>query len=315
MSDTSFLTEGLDTAPAPAETAPSAPEGNVEQNIAAALQAKAPEGTPKPEEKPAEPAKVKAWFEDFEDEELRGDPNVTKHSSPEGLAKAYKNAVKLLGADKVVLPKDENDAEGWDRLYKAAGRPDKPEDYAIERATDLPEGMQWDEDGESFLRSYAISNGLNQKQVANLADLVMKQRVDAHRAAMDAQNRYNQERNERITRELGDQLPAYKSNAQAVMQEYGDADLVAFLNESKLGDDPRFIKMFGRMGKELLGDSRLKAPEKSQAVAGGDLQTQIAKFREKNSKALYDKMHPGHASAVAQLTEMSERLYGTEPVR
>jgi len=313
MSENSFLTEGLDTAPAPAETAPSAPEGNVEQQLADQLAAKVAEGV-KPDTKPEAPKVDAKWYDDLPDD-LKADPNVVKYSSKEALAKAHVNAVKLLGTDKVPLPKDENDAEGWERYYKAGGRPDKAEDYAIERATDLPEGMQWDEDGENFLRSYAIANGLNQRQVANLADLVMKQRIDAHRAAMDAQAAYVRERDERITRELGDQLPAYKANAIAVMKEYGDSDLVAYLNDSKLGDDPRFIKAFGRIGRELLGDNRVKTPERSQATDAGDAQAQLAKFRERNSKALYDNMHPGHKAAVAQLTELTERLYGTEPVR
>jgi hypothetical protein len=271
MSENSFLTEGLDTAPAPAETAPSAPEGNVEQQIADQLAAKVAEGV-QPDTKPEAPKVDAKWYDDLPDD-LKADPNVVKYSSKEALAKAHVNAVKLLGTDKVPLPKDENDAEGWERYYKAGGRPDKAEDYAIERG------------------------------------------IDAHRAAMDAQAAYVRERDERITRELGDQLPAYKANAIAVMKEYGDSDLVAYLNDSKLGDDPRFIKAFGRIGRELLGDNRVKTPERSQATDAGDAQAQLAKFRERNSKALYDNMHPGHKAAVAQLTELTERLYGTEPVR
>lgn len=304
MSDGTILTEGLDTAPAPADTAPKT-EGDA-----------APAAQPA-EAKVEDQLKAKAeakWYDDLPDD-VRGDANITKYSSKEALAKAHLNAVKLLGVDKVPIPKDENDTEGWDRFHKAGGRPDSHEGYQYERPTEMPDGMEWDTDTETHFRSLAYANGMSQKQFENVMKLEVERRIEGHKAMQDAQRQYAQERQERITRELGDQLPGYKANAQAVIKQYGDPDLIAWLDETKAGDDPRFIKAFGRIGKELIGETRSKTPERSPEIEGADLDAKISNFRAKHSKALYDRMHPDHARLTREMSEMYERRYGTEPAR
>lgn len=295
-----ILTEGLDTAPASADTAPGS-ESQTQENTEAKVE----------EQLKTQASADAKWFDDLPDD-LKADPNITKHSSKEAIAKAYVGAVKLLGTDKVPIPKDENDSEGWERFYKAAGRPDEPDAYQFERPTEMPEGMEWDADAETHFRSLALANGLNQKQFEAIAKVEMERRIEAHKSWLDAQRQYTAERRERITRELGDSLPTYKTNAQAVIKQYGDADLISWLEETKAGDDPRFIKAFGRIGKELMGESRLKTPEKSAEVDGADLDSKISNFRTKFSKALYDKMHPDHDRKTRELSELYERRYGTE---
>lgn len=54
---------------------------------------------------------------------------------PADALKSYKHLEGLLGADKsgrgLVLPKDENDAEGYARVYKALGRPENADGYGL----------------------------------------------------------------------------------------------------------------------------------------------------------------------------------------
>src|SRR5882757_6971704 len=46
--------------------------------------------------------------------------------------KAHRNLESLVGRDKLPLPKDEHDTEGWNRVYEKLGRPARWEDYGIE---------------------------------------------------------------------------------------------------------------------------------------------------------------------------------------
>ena len=77
--------------------------------------------------------------------DLRESPLSTKFDdTPDGLNKmteSYANLEKLLGHEKVPIPKDSNDLEGWARFSKAMGIPDTPEGYALPDAT-LPESMK-----------------------------------------------------------------------------------------------------------------------------------------------------------------------------
>ena len=45
-----------------------------------------------------------------------------KSARLEDLGRAYTHLEKLLGREKVPVPVDENDEEGWQRWYNAAGR-------------------------------------------------------------------------------------------------------------------------------------------------------------------------------------------------
>jgi len=77
--------------------------------------------------------------------DLANSPTLQKfEDTPEGLQEAVKshlNLEKLLGHEKVPLPKDENDAEGIARFNKALGVPETAEGYNLIDPT-LPEEMK-----------------------------------------------------------------------------------------------------------------------------------------------------------------------------
>jgi len=59
---------------------------------------------------------------------------------PSDALKSYRHLEEFLGAEKsgrgIVLPKSEDDAEGYARLYQALGRPESAGDYGLEEALD-----------------------------------------------------------------------------------------------------------------------------------------------------------------------------------
>lgn len=68
-----------------------------------------------------------------------------KWAKPEQAVESYANLEKLLGGDKIALPKDENDP-AWGDVWKKLGALDKPEEYAsqvkpVEGTPDLDPGF------------------------------------------------------------------------------------------------------------------------------------------------------------------------------
>lgn len=113
---------------------------------------------------PAPPAAGGAFYDSFQDADLKGWLQTKGVKSPEDLALSYKNLEKFVGSEKVPLPKDANDAEGWDRLFKAAGRPDAPDAYGLDKI----EGAD-----PEFSKAAAAAfhkAGLNPQQAANLVE-------------------------------------------------------------------------------------------------------------------------------------------------
>jgi hypothetical protein len=71
------------------------------------------------------------WFDGFQDADLKGYVQNKGWKDPTELAVGYRNLEKLLGSEKVPLPKGAEDKEGWSRVYDALGRPKSADDYKL----------------------------------------------------------------------------------------------------------------------------------------------------------------------------------------
>jgi hypothetical protein len=218
----------------------------------------------------------------------------------------YQSLEKLLGSEKVPVPRSDDDEEGWNRWYAATGRPETPDAYEIERPANLP--IEYDEDGEKAFRTWAHQNGLNKRQARNLYDSYVKTQIERHgeyeklktenvRAAQDA-----------LQREHGGKYSAKLELAKAALGKYADQDYLRYLDETGLGNDPRTIRAWIKIGEEMQGETRIqgRAP---QAPNTGDLDRAIVDFGTKHRDALFNKEHPQHGWAVAERRKLYEQRF------
>ena len=63
-------------------------------------------------------------------EELREHPSLSPIKDVGNLARSYVNAQRLIGSDKIPLPKNPTD-EDLDNIYSKLGRPETPEGYEL----------------------------------------------------------------------------------------------------------------------------------------------------------------------------------------
>jgi hypothetical protein len=231
-----------------------------------------------------------------------------KQARVEDLGRSYLNLEKLNSrTDRIAVPASEDDAEGWQRWYVAGGRPEKIDDYQFERPQ-LPDGMQYDEDGEKFYRQWAFENGLNKRQAKSFYDNFAKLQVERHSGWLEMQKQAKAEAQNRIQTEFGQGYDAALTNAKTVLRQYGDPEFLTHLDETGLGNDPRLVRIFARIGKDMNGSTQLKGSPAGQAQPA-DIQKAIADFREKNHKALYDHTHPDNARLVREMEDLYRKLY------
>jgi hypothetical protein len=74
------------------------------------------------------PATIPEWAKDY-GADIQGVITAKKWETPAQAVESYKNLEKLLGGDKVALPKEPNDP-AWEGVWKRLGAYDKPEEYA-----------------------------------------------------------------------------------------------------------------------------------------------------------------------------------------
>lgn len=243
--------------------------------------------------------------------EMQEDPSLRLFSNEENLAKSYVNLRKKMGAseDEIIrVPKGE---EEFEEVYKKLGRPEAPDKYEFERP-EMPDGMEYDAEGEEFLRKMAFENGLNSKQAANIYSTVVKQRLEQYNDISNASSEYQQKLAEDVKTRLGDAYQSRINGARAVM-ESADDEFKTLLETTevggyKLGDHPAFVDHMGQLGGRLLGDKALKGAD-SEAMTPADVKAEIESFRGKNQDALYDSTHPDHNKTVTQLGRLYDKLH------
>ena len=229
-----------------------------------------------------------------------------KTAKIEDMGRSYQSLEKLLGREKVPVPAGDDDEEGWQRWYAATGRPEKPDDYELERPTQT--AIEYDEDGEKAFRTWAHQNGLNKRQTKNLYDNYVKSRIEAHANYTKLQDEGKVQAQHALQREYGSRYDAKLQLAKAALQQFADPDYVKYLDETGLGNDPRTIRAWVKIGEERLGETRLKGTA-PQAPNHSDLDRSIADFMRKNTAALFDKAHPQHDWAVKERQKLFDARY------
>lgn len=167
-------------------------------------------GAPPPASNPpAPPAASQSWLDSIQDAETKAWAQGKGWKDPADIVGSYKNLEKLLGSEKVPLPKDANDAEGWDRLFKAAGRPDAPEAYGLDKI----EGAD-----PEFSKAAAAAfhkAGLNPQQAASLVEFYGAQAKAVQEAQETAFAQQSQLEMGELLKEWG---PAYEARISAARQ-------------------------------------------------------------------------------------------------
>ena len=225
------------------------------------------------------------------------------------LAAAHAHLEKYMGSEKVPIPKDDDEA-AWDMYYKAGGWPDTPDQYDVKKATDLPEGMAYDEDLHGTYLNWAFASKLNNKQAKTLYDGYVKHQIERQIAWQKERENARAMAENALAREYGKAIDATRKNVSGLLSKYSDPDFMRVLEENGMANDPRVVRVFARIHKDMAGVGALKGqPEGRDAgMSAPQLQEKIANFRKQHHKALMSADDPAHDLRVKQLFEMTEQL-------
>lgn len=212
------------------------------------------------------------------------------------------NAQKLIGADKLIAPKDGK----WDpTALKALGVPEKPEGYAqgLQRPT-MPEGVKYDEAFEAAMFTSAHKAGVAPWQLQMLLNDFSAFRVSEHNAlaALDADAM--RVGNEELTKEFGQATGDRIRQAGRAAMTLAGQPFVDKINNAGLGNDPVVIKALVKLG-QMMGEDVLKGGgagvgmTPDQALAEIKLLEKDPKYQA-GDKATVDKMTALYAAAYPE---------------
>lgn len=222
------------------------------------------------------------------------------YKAPADVIVAYQNAEKLVGADKIAVPKD--------GLFDEASRvklgvPSDPKDYKIERPA-LPEGLPYDEKFEAAALKKAHELGLTPRQVQELIKFQAENQGNAFATAQQMQEAAKAETVQTLQKEWGKAYEERVQWAARAAKQIGGDELIEYLNNSGAGDNPHLIRAFAKIG-ELMREDKMPAgrpggmtltPEQARSEANKLMQ----------SDAYRKKDHLEHADTVRRVTQLFE---------
>lgn len=82
---------------------------------------------------PAPASTATTWLEGVADPETLAWAGKKGWKTPGDALASHRELEKMLGGEKVPVPKDPNDKAAWDLFFKAAGRPESPDGYELSK--------------------------------------------------------------------------------------------------------------------------------------------------------------------------------------
>lgn len=215
------------------------------------------------------------------------------------------NLEKLVGLDKLPMPKDETDTEGWNRVYDRLGRPKDPKDYQLP----VPDGMD-----RGFADKFAAkfhARGLTTAQARGVAE-DWNAAVTEMAAADNAQFATKSKGElDALTRELGkDGAATYFDQVNLAAQALGvtKADIKSM--ERSLGTR-RMLDLLHKMGDGMAEDNL-----DGDGQGGGAMTPDAARAKVKElqaDKSWVAKFRGGDAAARAEMDKLNRIIAGAQP--
>ena len=259
----------------------------------------APSTTTVPSDTP--PAANSTWYDTIEDSDLKGYLQNKGWKDPAELAVGYRNLEKLVGHEKVPLPKGADDKDGWARVYDALGRPKSAEEYKLA----VPEGAD-----PSFAKGAASKFhelGLNAAQAGALTEWYNSQAQTMSQAQITQQTQAVEQQLTALKGEWGAAWDENVNLGQRAAREFGlDGDKLAAM-ENALGTG-ELLKFMSRIGRGLTEHKF----EGGQSTNSFGMTPEAAKNRvsqQRQDSEWSNKYLSGNADARAEMDRLMKIAY------
>ena len=253
------------------------------------------------------PTVAKSWKEAIP-EELRNDPNISKFTELEALAKSYVNATRMIGQDKVAVPNNNSTEDQWNEVYDKLGRPESADKYKLDVKSDI---VPLDEGAIKQFAENAHQLGLNNKQAQGILEFyknsmessAQQSKIDTETAQANAEQELRKEWGSNYENNIKKAGSIAKANMNP---EVLDMELK---DGTRLGDHPAIIKGFANIAN-LMSEDKLVSTESENVSQGTDYEAEISKIVNDRDGPYWNKSHPDHDKVVQQVFTLRTMMNG-----
>lgn len=223
----------------------------------------------------------------------------TEDDGEEARQKFYEKLRKHV-PDLIPMPKDPDE---WDNVFRALGKPEKPDEYKVPEIDGLPEGFQLDQSKIEAFKQMAHEAGLTQRQFEN----VVAKYIGSELQQVNQYLEQEAQKMSQLKQEWGVTFDDRVKMAQAIREQY-----FPFLPKNLNSDMLKaLVSVAEAMGKEPKDLADKKA--KGDWLTPEEAELQLASIMKNKEHPYWNPSDPAHQAArkrVRQLTaiKLGEQL-------
>jgi len=243
-------------------------------------------------------------------EEIRDHPSLQSINDVGNLGLSYVNAQRLIGADKIPLPKNPTE-DDLSNIYSKLGRPDEPSGYAIQA-----DGQILTEGDVNTYTDIAHKLGLSKAQANGILDYYRSSIQQTTEAMSKDSEQQRQQIEQSLKAEWGADYDAKVTQANRAVSDIAGEDLLQMVLQdgTKVGNHPAFIKAFASFAdfkNSVTKEDTISENSVNYRMSPADAQSKIDSIMNDKSHPYWDRKNAvARDKAVKEVQDLYEMISG-----
>jgi hypothetical protein len=243
------------------------------------------------------PASAPDWNSTLPEEE-KAFVGVKGWKSPVDTIKGYRELEKLVGHEKIAMPKKDKDGAylpgELERVMTQLGRPVDANGYKVSKDFKLPEGVSLDETAIKAFNDKAHKAGLLPHQYSMVMDELGRIINQGLSAKTEADQKSFDDAALALRTKWGMAYEEKNKLANSVLRNFAADQASGLKLVEKYGNDPAVIELLANIGSGLSEESLTRVNMISTMLTPESAKLEIEKINREHSKELLDAGHPEH---------------------
>lgn len=242
------------------------------------------------------------------DDQLKASEGLKKFEGKpvDDIVKSYLELEKYRG-NSISLPSADAKDEDYAKIYDKLGRPKTADEYALDKIEGLPEGQGVDPAVEKQIKSMFHEAGLNTKQANRIYGKYIKEVVlPAIKQKAEAEKATRAKAEGELRSTWGVDFDKNRQIALDGALKFADEADKEFIREN-LSNDPRFIRLFNKIGASFQEDKAAKNLNTEQNKQSA--MDKINEIKADPKHPYWNVMDARHETAKAEFDKLNEIAY------
>ena len=244
-------------------------------------------------------------------EEIRDHPSLQSINDVGNLGLSFVNAQRLIGADKIPLPKNPTE-DDLSNIYSKLGRPDEPSGYAIQA-----DGQILTEGDVNTYTDIAHKLGLSKTQANGILDYYRSSIQQTTEAMSKDAQQQKQQIEQNLKAEWGANYDAKVNQANRAVADIAGQDLLDMVLQdgTKVGNHPAFIKAFASFAdfkNSVTKEDTISENSVNYRMSTAEAKSKLDAIMSDKTHAYWDRKAPApiREKAVKEVQDLFEMTSG-----